>query len=109
MVLYDARGEMDQDAVSASLQSAGFSVSTLSRMGWNQGIPHGAAWRLTDNGLLGRSGCILHDADQDITMTLISLSEYQDIKSSFDKPLAAGNGKGKGTYARAAASTLPKK
>ena len=40
MVLYDAPGEMDQDAVSASLQSACFSVSRLSRMGWNPGIPH---------------------------------------------------------------------
>ena len=109
MVLYDAPGEMDQEAISASLQSANFSISRLSRMGWNLGTPHGAAWRLTGTGLLGRSGCILHDADQDITMTLISLSGYQDIKSSFDKPSAAGKGRGKGTCARAAASTLLEK
>ena len=73
MVLYDAPGEMDQEAVSASLQYAGFSISRLSRMGWNPGTLHGATWRLTGTGLLGRSGCIVHDAEQDITMTLISL------------------------------------
>ena len=57
MVLYDAPGEMDQEAISASLQSAGFSISRLSRMGCNPGTPHGAARRLTCTGLLGRSGC----------------------------------------------------
>ena len=99
----------NQEAVGASLQSAGFSISNLSRMGWNPGTPHGAAWRLTGTGLLGRSGCILHDADQDITMALISLSEYQDIKSSLDKPSTLGKGRRKATYAGAAASTLLKK
>ena len=53
MVLYDAPAEMDQEAVSASLQYAGLTISRRSRMGWNAGIPHGAAQRLTGTGLLG--------------------------------------------------------
>ena len=35
MVLYDAPGEMDHEAVSASMQSGGFIISRLSCMGWN--------------------------------------------------------------------------
>ena len=109
MVLYNAPGEMDQEAVSASPQSDGFIISRLSRMGWNRGTPHGAAWRLTGRVLLGRSRCILHDAEQDITMTITSLPEYQEIKSSFDKPFVVGKGRGRGRYAKAAASSLLRK
>ena len=103
MALYDAPGEMNQEAIRASLQPAGFSTTWFSRMGWN---PHGAARRITGTGLMGRRGYILHEEGQDITMTIISLGEYQEIKASFHKLAKRGKGKGRGTYARAAAYSL---
>ena len=107
MVLYDAPGEMNQEAIGASIQSTGFSNTRLSRMGWNPGKPHGAVWRITGTRLMGRTGYILHDEEQDIIMTIISLGEYQqEIKAGFNKPPTSGKGKGRSTYARATVHSL---
>ena len=56
-------------------------------MGWNPGHPQGAAWRLQGRGLAGASGTILHDDDANITMTVIYLHEYQEIKETFARAL----------------------
>ena len=97
IVLYDAPGEMDEELVSASRNLPFLTFFRLPHMGRNPGTPHGAALRLTDTGVLGQSGCSLHDADQGMTMTFTSLPEYQEINSSFDKPCVAGRGNGRGT------------
>ena len=55
MVLNDALGEMNQEAIGASLQSAGLSTTHSVGMGWNLGKPHDVVCQITGTGLMGRT------------------------------------------------------
>ena len=63
MVLYDAPGEMNQEATSGSLQAAGFSTTCLARTGWNQGKSHVPAWRIAGTGFMGCTRGMLHNEE----------------------------------------------
>ena len=63
-------------------------------MGWTPGHPRGAAWRLQGRSLAGASVTILHD-EANITMTGISLHEYQEVKKTFDQSASAAGAKGR--------------
>ena len=83
MILYDTPPWFDDTALKQTLQAAGIQIEKATRMAWNPGKPTGAAWRVSGHGLKGREGMLLHDTRSNADLTLISLSEYQEIKKSF--------------------------
>ena len=83
MIVYDAPPWLDDASLKTKLQAATIHIEKATRMAWNPGKPTRAAWRVSGHGLKGKEGMLLHDRWSNADLTLISLSEYQEIKKSF--------------------------
>ena len=100
LVTYNVPIWLKDDALRNFLSANGFEVNMLTRSTWNPGRMSTAAWKL-QGPCLPQTSTILHDSQKQTSITIITLSEFNDMKRESFEARKRRQPSRRITYARA--------
>ena len=99
MALYDVPPWLHEEHVDAILNNAGISYRALSSLTFNLGQPSTAAWKITGVDAL-LSNKILHDTVNNVSMVIVSMTEFLSMKQAAYAVRQLNQGQGQGTQSQ---------